>query len=580
MSATITRPCSCDKPGCRLCQLATKDGRYQRLWGLPVTAPDGAPPGLRTGVCTWLGDENGQVIDVPGCSGCAGKVRPRYCRRFGEAVTVLHQVPEVRACAGCPEFALRQPVPYGGPVVRNLVYHVWPRKGNGVWQRNVAQLLRRIDQFNGRIIVGIATGPGCDPWEHVRDAFLGRATDVVVLPNNPKLREVVTLGPMLDLLYASGRGATANQITFVGHAKGVTHPVNPGVTIHEWARVMYEVCLDHPHIVADVLEKHPCAGAFLKLGKAFHDSSCGWHFSGSFYWLRNVDLFAKDWQRIDQTFAGLETYPGIHWRADEAACLFFQGQVGQMNLYDMGWWKRVAGEYEQWKESRAEPARPNRLAVYDGLFPADLVAQAAAEWPAPDWPGWTARYDSPLERKLAANDWQTMPPACRALLAQMLTLDVNALLAGLPAGTIPDATLYGGGMHTMARGGHLDLHLDCDRHPRLGLERRANAILFLGDWQREWGGAFELHGATRAEVCPLKGRLLVFETTDVSVHGVPLPIQCPPDVQRKSLAVYWWGPPRGPGKRPRAQFVDRPGGAPQPEKEVLRSRRMQLESTP
>jgi hypothetical protein len=84
-------------------------------------------------------------------------------------------------------------------------------------------------------------------------------------------------------------------------------------------------------------------------------------------------------------------------------------------------------------------------------------------------------------------------------------------------------------MHDMGAGDHLDVHLDASHHPKTGLERRANAILFLSEeWLPGWGGAFHLYGGgVTDKVVPHFGDLLVFETTDDSLHGVPDTLRCP-----------------------------------------------------
>lgn len=214
-----------------------------------------------------------------------------------------------------------------------------------------------------------------------------------------------------------------------------------------------------------------------------------------------------------------------------------------------------------------------RWCMADDYFPAPLIAKAAAEWPGPDWPHWL-RYDTPLERKRACNDWRAIPAACSELLQRLLCLQPKQFLPGILASS--DVGLYGAGMHDMGNGDHLDVHLDADRHPLTGMERRVNAILFLSAWERPWGGALELWAddmhTCQVRVWPAAGRLVVFETSDASYHGVE-PIRCPPHIRRRSLAVYWWGVPRSPSKRPRALFVPRPGEPDDPLKVALRAER-------
>jgi len=221
---------------------------------------------------------------------------------------------------------------------------------------------------------------------------------------------------------------------------------------------------------------------------------------------------------------------------------------------------------------------PFRHLVLDSWFSPELLAQAAHDWPAADWPAWV-RYDSPLEKKLACPDWGAMSTACRALLCRLLALPLGSWF-GADDWTA-DASLHGAGLHALPAGGHLDVHLDADRHPRLGLARRANAILFLGDWAPAWGGALEFWTPdlqrAAVQIEPRHGRLVLFETTDASYHGVPGVLRCPPGVLRKSLAAYWWGPPRDEARRPRAQFVATgpERERPDPQKERLRAERRQ-----
>ena len=213
-------------------------------------------------------------------------------------------------------------------------------------------------------------------------------------------------------------------------------------------------------------------------------------------------------------------------------------------------------------------ALPFAHAVTEGAFDPQLVAQAAADWPGPGWPEWV-RYDTPLERKRACNLWDRMPRPCALLLARLLQLPVWELLGqDRDPLLLADGSLYGGGLHDMGAGDHLDCHLDADRHPRFGLQRRYNAILFLGACP---GGELELWDAGRREavaIRPAAGRLVAFEAGDQSYHSVAR-VYGP----RKSLAAYWWGTPRGGGKRPRATFLARPGEAPDPEKDRLRGER-------
>lgn len=199
---------------------------------------------------------------------------------------------------------------------------------------------------------------------------------------------------------------------------------------------------------------------------------------------------------------------------------------------------------------------PFRHVVLDGLFSGFQIAAASACWPADDWPGWY-RYDSALERKRTCRNWRDMPRPCRSLLLEMMNGDAAPDFAA-PEEIAPDPLLWGAGLSSMGMGEHLDLHLDHDVHPKTGLLRRVNCLLFLEDWEPEWGGKLQLWDAQReapqVEISPAPGRLVLFEASDVSYHAVS-EVCCPEEMRRKALSCYWYAVPGGPTKRPRATFL-------------------------
>ena len=68
-------------------------------------------------------------------------------------------------------------------------------------------------------------------------------------------------------------------------------------------------------------------------------------------------------------------------------------------------------------------------------------------------------------------------------------------------------------------------------------------LLFLNEeWDKEWGGVLYLGEHKQIEVMPLLGRMVIFECGDASWHGHPEPVTG--EHWRKSLAVYWYAPPR------------------------------------
>jgi hypothetical protein len=218
---------------------------------------------------------------------------------------------------------------------------------------------------------------------------------------------------------------------------------------------------------------------------------------------------------------------------------------------------RSATEAFRFDREALAPVADSRRAAYasahpfphtfiDDFLPDDVLDGVLAEFPRPDRPDWFA-FDSANERKLATKDDTAMGPATRHLLAELNSaafVDFLERLTGIE-GLIPDPHLVGGGLHQITRGGHLKVHADFNRHPRTGLERRLNVLVYLNrDWKDEYGGAFELWSrdmSTReAAILPLFNRCVVFSTTSTSFHGHPDPLNCPEGETRKSMALYYY----------------------------------------
>ena len=110
---------------------------------------------------------------------------------------------------------------------------------------------------------------------------------------------------------------------------------------------------------------------------------------------------------------------------------------------------------------------------------------------------------------------------------------------------IADPHFEGGGLHQIVSGGKLAVHADFNKHTYFKLDRRLNMLIYLNkNWRDEYGGHFELwdRNMTKmvSKVAPLFNRVVIFTTSKDSYHGHPDPLTCPPDMTRKSLALYYY----------------------------------------
>ena len=222
---------------------------------------------------------------------------------------------------------------------------------------------------------------------------------------------------------------------------------------------------------------------------------------------------------------------------------------------------------------------PFNHVVIDDFFPLEKARKLSEEFPDYDDSSWFY-YNNPLEKKKTNNSWLDFPPetyktfsflnSCEFIKSLCEKTEIKKLY--------PDIGLHGGGWHIHSRGGKLNIHLDYSIHPKTGLQRKLNLILYLTEgWKPEWGGGLELWSHNPETKLPLKqekvidnvfNRAILFDTTQNSWHGLPQPLDCPEGIYRKSIAVYYMtDPPNNTDPRNRALYA--PTKDQQNNKEVL-----------
>ena len=183
------------------------------------------------------------------------------------------------------------------------------------------------------------------------------------------------------------------------------------------------------------------------------------------------------------------------------------------------------------------------------------------------------KYATPNELKLATRGEHVFGPKLRRFMHFMNSqtfLEFLQELTNITETLIPDPYFEGGGCHQTPPGGFLKVHADFNKNKRTGLDRRLNVLVYLNKaWKSSYGGHFELWNRDMTEcksrVQPDFNTLAMFSTTDYSYHGLPDPITCPPDRNRKSLALYYYsnGRPANElskrGADEHTKFVDRKG---------------------
>ncbi len=189
-------------------------------------------------------------------------------------------------------------------------------------------------------------------------------------------------------------------------------------------------------------------------------------------------------------------------------------------------------------------AKPFAHGVFDNVFDPAILDGILEEF---DAPGSWREYDTKYEKKLEMHKDLNMGPLTRAFIHNLNSepfIDFLEKLTGIK-GIIPDPYLLGAGCHKIPRGGKLGVHVDFNKHKKMGLARRINVLVYLNkDWKEEYGGHFELWDEKKSgcqkKVLPIFNRMAIFSTTETSFHGHPEPLNCPEDRYRKSVALYYY----------------------------------------
>ena len=157
-------------------------------------------------------------------------------------------------------------------------------------------------------------------------------------------------------------------------------------------------------------------------------------------------------------------------------------------------------------------------------------------------------YNNPKEKKLAGKGEKSFGEETANFMRFLNSepfLEFLQTLTGIKETLLGDPYFSGGGLHEIKRGGFLKIHADFNKHLNTNLDRRINVLIYLNkNWKEEYGGYFELWGKDmkhcEKRIPPEFNTVAIFSTTDFSYHGHPDSLNCPIEMSRKSLALYYY----------------------------------------
>ena len=218
-------------------------------------------------------------------------------------------------------------------------------------------------------------------------------------------------------------------------------------------------------------------------------------------------------------------------------------------------------------------AEPFCHAVIDEFLPAELAEQILQHFPV-DKKGHDKIYQKGYGGQFKR---QVLPADCdeftRNLFGFFNSSSMLRFLEGITniQGLLPDPYFAGGGFHEISSGGLLGIHADFRVNEGLQLIRRVNVLIYLNkDWQESYGGKLELWDKAMThkvkEIAPILNRCVIFNTDADSFHGHPEPLTTPPDITRKSIALYYYTAlpiANDTGESRHTNYVARPNDTPQ-----------------
>ena len=186
---------------------------------------------------------------------------------------------------------------------------------------------------------------------------------------------------------------------------------------------------------------------------------------------------------------------------------------------------------------------------FENFFNLSFIESILSDFPNLEDKNNTKEFDTKRDQKKFATDVSfAFPKKINNFLSYLNSyqfLSFLQKLTGIKETLIPDPYYFGGGLHEIKRGGFLKIHADFNYHPLLKLDRRINVLIYLNnDWKENYGGHLVLWDRNMntcvKKISPYFNKIVIFNTNDFSYHGHPDALNCPNNITRKSIALYYY----------------------------------------
>jgi Rps23 Pro-64 3,4-dihydroxylase Tpa1-like proline 4-hydroxylase len=200
-------------------------------------------------------------------------------------------------------------------------------------------------------------------------------------------------------------------------------------------------------------------------------------------------------------------------------------------------------------KDKFQSQKPFRFVSFENFFRLDKAEEILNAYPSIKDGMWDGTTYVDQKNKFRKVDFETdsiMKNVFKELNSSAFLLWLQDI-TNIEEPLIADEELFGGGLHQSTNGAYLNVHVDYNIHPTTKYHRRLNVLVYMNkDWKDEYEGHLELWDLSNgkkeqiAQVSPIFNRCVIFETNEISFHGHPKPLNTPPNINRKSIATYYY----------------------------------------
>jgi hypothetical protein len=193
---------------------------------------------------------------------------------------------------------------------------------------------------------------------------------------------------------------------------------------------------------------------------------------------------------------------------------------------------------ESFKNSFNDPNKPFRYAVLDNFLKKEVCDELAESYPPIDSPVWYKFRDELHGEKnvfekgmLGISNIEELPEIAFKVIQELNSREFVEILRKITDIEELKNDVYNNigqwaGIRAMTPGGYQAIHSDARKHPHLGVEKRITLVGYLNkNWEPSHKGVTEIWNDDMTEcvdsVDPVYNRILIFENTEKSHHGVP-----------------------------------------------------------